>query len=242
MKQTGDPSDNSSEATRMGFGIRGVFRGSPNPSAVTLAPCPFVPSVVSLFFRQELWLRRYRAGKFTVKLSILLALLTASACRRDDQSEPPGHAPAPVPTAIPPPESVPTPTTGSTTDPAEVFRRAFWRHPTDADHILHAERRVNPDDNSWQWFIQLHPSPELLAALRDPDTLGLSALPPGQTPRSWTIPSEPPPAWFPAHDSLADETFEIRRGPASGLTTLYRAHDNTLFATDHGTGFAQPVR
>ncbi|MCC5844441.1 MAG: hypothetical protein JJU05_09335 [Verrucomicrobia bacterium] len=147
-----------------------------------------------------------------------------------------------MPTAIPPPKPVPTPTTGSTTDPEEVFRRAFWRLPTSADHILHAERRVNPDDNSWQWFIQLHPGPELLAALRDPETLGLQVLSPSETPPTWTITSAPPPTWFPTHESLTHKTFEIHHAPASGLTTLYRETGNILFATDHGTGFAPPVR
>ena len=45
------------------------------------------------------------------------------------------------------------------------------------------------------------------------------------------------------HDALRDPNhFEIHQSPASGLTLLYRATDNTLYATDQGTSFAPPVR
>jgi hypothetical protein len=37
----------------MGCGNRGVYRGSPNPSADMLAPCFSVPSVVFFFFRKS---------------------------------------------------------------------------------------------------------------------------------------------------------------------------------------------
>ncbi|MFH1497021.1 MAG: hypothetical protein ABII82_04265 [Verrucomicrobiota bacterium] len=170
--------------------------------------------------------------KSVVKSSVLLAFLSVAllpACRRDARHENPDTQPASV---------VPTPTTASTSDHAEVFRRAVWRQPTSADRILQAERRIHPDDNSWAWFIQLHPGPELLAALRDPETFGLLALPPGIIPDPWPA----APAWFPTHDSLDADDFEIRQSPASGLTVLYRASGNLLFATDHGAGFKPPVR
>lgn len=155
---------------------------------------------------------------------------------------------APVAVNAPPEQSapqaapIPPPTTTSTTDPAEVFRRAFWRQPTSADQILQAERRVDPANDSWQWFIQLHPSPEILAALRNPENLGLRTLPTDEDPRPWPITPVAPPAWFPAVESLDPEHFKICQSPSTGLTILYREADNMLFSTDHGAGFAPPVR
>lgn len=170
---------------------------------------------------------------------LLLALLTITACSPNDRNEDPN---TPPPSEESAPAPLPAPTSASTTDPAEVFRRAFWRQPTAADRILHAERRVNPEDASWQWFLQLNPSPELLTALRDPENLGLRALAPGETPRPWPTTPEPSPDWFPSVESLDPKTFEIHQSPVTGLTLLYRATDNTLFATDHGTALAPPVR
>ena len=182
-----------------------------------------------------------------VKNSVLftLAVLLLPACRRDVRNENPDTPPAPEVASVTPA----APSTTSTADHAEVFRRAFWRQPTAADRILHAERRIHPaptDDasagESWRWFIQLHPSPELLAALRDPDNLNLLALPPGIAPRSWPITPDSPPAWFPRHDSIDPAELEILQSPSSGLTVLYHAVDDVLSATDHGAGFAPPVR
>lgn len=181
-----------------------------------------------------------RKRPFLLAAAALAAVIIAIAMWPRAPHTPPAEAEALL--TAPEPSPTPAPTTVSTSDHAEVFRRAFWRTPTAADRILHAERRVNPDDQSWQWFIQLHPSNELLSSLRDPHNLGLLALPPGEAPRPWPTAPEPPPDWFPAHDSLVADNFEIRQSPASGLTLLYRAHDNTLFATDHGSGFTPPVR
>lgn len=186
-------------------------------------------SAPSVFIRAHPCAERSDIRKSAVKNSVLLALLAVAllpACRREPRNE----------NSDTPPQSViAAPTTTSTTEHAEVFRRAFWRQPTSADRILNAERRVDPDDNSWQWFIQLHPGPELLAALRDPDGLGLLPVPPGITPAPWPA----APAWFPA---VTPAGFEVRQSPASALTVLYHQGDNLLFATDHGAGFAPPVR
>ena len=132
--------------------------------------------------------------------------------------------------------------------PEEIFRRAFWRQPTAQDRILHAERREmtiatthtnagSRDVQSWQWFLALHPGADLLRTLRDPDTFGLV---PTATPRSWSGPApEPLPDWFP---SASAPGFEILQAPAGRLTLLYRAADNTLFATDAGAGFTPAVK
>jgi len=120
--------------------------------------------------------------------------------------------------------------------PAEIFRRAFWRQPTPADRIVHAERREWKDAadavQRWQWFLQVEPGPALLAALRDPAVFGLA---PVAAPRR-----EPSalPAWFPAAPRAGDE---ILQSPAGGLTIFYREADHMLFATDSGRGFAPPA-
>lgn len=149
-------------------------------------------------------------------------MLSVSACRPEARNDRPSP---------PPPPTIPT--TASTNDHAEVFRRAFWRQPTSADHILQAERHIDPADGSWRWFIQLHPSPELLAALRDPEFLGLL---PGEAP----ILSTRHPAWFPPAAALPD--FEVLQAPTTALTIFYRAADNLLIATDEGQAFAPPAK
>jgi hypothetical protein len=127
--------------------------------------------------------------------------------------------------------------------PEEIFRRAFWRQPAAADRILRAERfEWKAGDGSlarWQWFLELKPGPELLGRLVDPENFGLEKVAPGTAPRSWMMESAPPPPWFPRPDAASG--FEVRQNPAGGFTLLYRADDNTLFATDSGQGFAAPA-
>lgn len=182
-----------------------------------------------------------------VALAVALALC---ACRPSAPEA--NEATRPVPetssdagsTAVP--NAPPSPLLTANPDAPEIFRRAFWRRPGAQDRIIHAERRETHSSSSarssalakverWQWFLAVHPSTELLAALRDPNTFGLA---PVTTPRPW--PDEPsPPGWFPAADSLAG--FEILQATDGGLTVLFRASDNLLYATDSGKGFAAPV-
>jgi hypothetical protein len=127
------------------------------------------------------------------------------------------------------------------TDDARVFRQAFWRHPGKDDKILRAERRHWRDEESestvhrWQWFITLRPSPELLDYLRSPENFGLRA---EASPRAWSDHSTLLPHWFP---ETAGAEFHVLQSPSSGLTLLYRARDNLLYATDQGSGFAPAV-
>ena len=127
--------------------------------------------------------------------------------------------------------------------PEQVFRRAFWRQPSAEDRIVQAERVETPlltavtnsgsrDVQNWRWAIAVHPGPELLAALRDPETFGLL---PAREPRPWTE----TPEWFPA---TAATGFEVLQASAGRLTVLYRAADNLLYAADAGSGFAPPAR
>ena len=151
---------------------------------------------------------------------------------------------APPPTAAerPPPDSSLGPASGLSTE--DIFRRAFWRHPTPADHILHAERREagsagNAGPDAWQWFLVLHPGPDLLAALRNPETFGLTPARDKNAPRTVVPDLPPPPAWFVA---VGSADFEVLQASTGGLTVFYRATDNLLYATDHGQGFAAPAR
>ncbi len=149
-------------------------------------------------------------------------------------------APSPSANASSPSTSTPAPAAPAFA-PEDVFRRAFWRQPTKADQILHAERRETPDHAPgeiarWQWFVVVKPSPELLQTLRNPETFGLL---PTRTPRLANS-AEPAPAWFP--DLATASGGELRQTPSGGLTTYYVATTNTLYATDTGQGFASAIK
>lgn len=78
------------------------------------------------------------------------------------------------------------------TDPAEVFKKAFWKRPLPADRILHAERREWIDEDAvsrWEWYIEVEPSPEIVRYLRDENAFRLKKA------DSIEIPPDAP-AWF----------------------------------------------
>lgn len=169
--------------------------------------------------------------RFALSVTLIIAVILAVI----HVSRPTPHQPTPIPT-------VAGETVAVTTEPAEIFRRAFWRQPARTDQILRAERREwidaasAPAVSRWQWFIALHPSPELLRDLRNPETFGLAPVAADTPARPWiNATSAPLPAWFPAS---TDGSFEILQSPSAGLSLLYRARDNTLYATDQGGGFA----
>jgi hypothetical protein len=148
----------------------------------------------------------------------------------------PGEAPAQEPVLLTAPGEVVV----VETDAAAVFRRAFWRHPSEADLIQHAERREWSVQQSegllrWQWFLQLSPGPELLDVLRKEGAFGLSL---SAAPRAWSSLATPP-HWFPSRDAI--EGHEVYQAPQGGMTLLYLAKENLLFATDEGHGMAAPV-
>jgi hypothetical protein len=126
------------------------------------------------------------------------------------------------------------------TDAAEVFRRAFWRHPTDQDIIKNGERREWSETGDqqlrrWQWFIQVSPGPELLDILQDEASFGLTR---SDAPRPWASLATPP-QWFPQRDAIAG--YQIYQSPRGGLTVFHLPEENLLFATDEGHGMASPV-
>ncbi|MDP1580665.1 MAG: hypothetical protein Q8M02_10320 [Candidatus Didemnitutus sp.] len=147
------------------------------------------------------------------------------------------HSPAAAPTTLVIHEA-PGKTIVVSQAPAEIFRRAFWRHPTATDHIIHAERREWIDQGNvqrWQWFLQLSPSAELLTALRDGESFGLLRVIASRNAAVAVV----TPDWFASATAIAAD--EVYQSPAGGLTIYYRAGDHMLFATDAGAGFAPPA-
>jgi hypothetical protein len=118
-----------------------------------------------------------------------------------------------------------------TRDPTDIFQRAFWRHPTEADHILHAERHEWENETGlqrWAWYIVLQPSPELITHLRQTNPFQLQA---NSVPLSG-LPATPD--WFqPPSDSE-----HLSR---TDLHLLFTPGDQLLYATASGQGFMPPV-
>jgi hypothetical protein len=121
----------------------------------------------------------------------------------------------------------PRPTT-TNTNPTEVFQRAFWKHPSPADQILHAERREwagGEGVKRWQWFIVVEASPELMKHLRQDNAFGL-------------IPAESlgivenPPEWF------TPPPADVFRAPNGNLRLAFSKTKPLLYAMDMGGGFA----
>ena len=125
----------------------------------------------------------------------------------------------------------------TSTDPALVFQKAFWRRPDSDDKILHAERREwsgqGKDVREWQWFLAVNPSPNLAEWLKT---------------NPFSLPvfndlykyegSAPKPDWFP--NDFAG--FEIHKAPQGRFVLLFSAEKNLLYAMDSGAGFAPPTR
>jgi len=120
------------------------------------------------------------------------------------------------------------PPTTTNTDPTEVFQKAFWKRPTAADRILHAERREWEDADGvskWQWCIEVEPSPALLKHLREDNAFGLLA--------GNRIPWEAPADWFPK----SADGFTVMQSVNGSMTLLFGASGDRLYATSAGGGF-----
>jgi hypothetical protein len=118
--------------------------------------------------------------------------------------------------------------TKTVTDPAEIFKRAFWRRPGNDDQILHAERHEWSNAEGvqrWQWFIVVKASPELINDLRDDNAFGL-------VPGSPIFSNPEAPDWF----EFKPEKFSIFQSPQSRMRLMFSKTDNTLYATDSGRG------
>lgn len=117
------------------------------------------------------------------------------------------------------------------TDPVDVFRRAFWRHPAGDDQILNAERREWSGEGGvrkWQWFIAVRPGSQLLEWLeKNPFSMKLSTSP---------VQIEFPPVWYPQ----STENFQVFVNPEGGFILMLSADRKRLYATDSGLGFTAP--
>lgn len=114
------------------------------------------------------------------------------------------------------------------TNPAEVFRRAFWKRPAAEDKIVHAERREWKDAGGvtkWEWCIEVQPSPALVKHLRDDNAFGLLA---GGN-AAWKSPAD----WFPK----SADGFTVMQSVSGSMTLLISHSEGRLYATDSGGGF-----
>lgn len=142
--------------------------------------------------------------------------------RRDPPSQPQKS------TSPEPQESTSPFVSSEVTSGNEVFQRAFWKYPTDEDKILHAEREEWSDNDGvakWQWFIAVKPSSQLIAYLWKGNAFGLV---PAQTAEI-----DHPPKWFPNSATGC----EVRRSATGKMILLWNKSENTLYATDRGSGF-----
>lgn len=116
-----------------------------------------------------------------------------------------------------------------TVDPVAVFQRAFWKRPTEADRILNAERREWQDEGAvsrWQWFLEVEPSPALVAYLREDNAFRLSTKKPSKIPRD-------APKWF-IRDFQGAHVMVARQG---GMQLIFMPGNSKLYAMDSGGGF-----
>jgi hypothetical protein len=117
------------------------------------------------------------------------------------------------------------------TDPALVFKKAFWRQPSSEDKILHAERREwSADDGvrKWQWFIIVTPGPQLVEWLAtNPFSLASTSSPAA---------IHNPPTWFPKPTT----DFQIHQNPEGHFILMFSRDGKHLYATDSGHGFTPP--
>ncbi len=130
----------------------------------------------------------------------------------------------------------PGPPSAVTKDGADVFRRAFWRHPTENDTILHAERSEWSDADGvqrWQWFIVVDPSPEFASYLLEQNPFSLNK-PVG----SATMPSIRVPDWFPK----SEESLDVWQSAGGGMLIMNDLDSGRLYATSKGHGFAKAVK
>jgi hypothetical protein len=154
-----------------------------------------------------------------IMAAALIAALSwhfASSENHSDRSDPSDLSDASHPAAL-------------ATDPATVFQKAFWKRPSNDDHILQAERREWKDASGiskWQWFITVEPSKALLDHLITQNAFSL-------TPAKNTKITPEAPKWFPGSKA----SFEAFTNASGTFTVFWDKARNLLHATDSGRGF-----
>ena len=154
----------------------------------------------------------------------LLAAIGWLAWRAVDAGRPAAVDSAPIAWKSAPP-------TLTLNDAEEIFKKAFWRRPSPADQIQHAERYEWRDADGlerWQWFLVVKASPELIQYLRDDNAFGL-------VPASAAPVISEAPAWF----RFKPDDFAVLQASQAGMRLMFSKSDNTLYATDSGRGFTK---
>lgn len=114
-------------------------------------------------------------------------------------------------------------------DNSEVFRRAFWRHPSPSDEILQAERREWSDESEvqrWDWFIAVDASDAFAAHLLKKNPFQLKSIPKVQT-------FSEVPTWFPETSKL----FQMYQSRDGKMIVLFNPKTQRLYAKSSGYGF-----
>ena len=171
--------------------------------------------------------RKIALGGLGVAAVLVLGWLTVSRLSPRAPAAAPAAAPV-KPSAIAWRQEAPSTTV---TDAEEIFKRAFWRRPSEEDQILHAERHEWSDEEGlqrWQWFLVVKASPKLIKDLRDDNAFGL-------TPGSSGPLSPEAPVWF----VFKPDDFSTFQSSQTGLRLMFSKVDNTLYATDSGRGFTK---
>lgn len=117
-------------------------------------------------------------------------------------------------------------------DGEAIFKKAFWRRPSETDQILHAERHEWSDEegvNRWQWFLVVDASPELIQYLREENTFGL-------VPGEYQAVDQRP-NWF--HFGIENTT--TLRSNRAGMQLVFDDTSNRLYATSSGLGFRKGI-
>lgn len=125
-------------------------------------------------------------------------------------------------------QSVDLPTSTST-DPTEIFQKAFWKRPATDDKILHAERREWSDAagvRKWQWFLVVEPAPALVKHLREDNAFSL-------VPAITVSAIKEAPAWF----AFDRGDVEILQAPNGNMRLFFSKTKRLVHATGSGGGF-----
>ncbi len=117
------------------------------------------------------------------------------------------------------------------TEAKEIFQRAFWQRPSEADKLLNGERRewANAEDGvrKWQWFLAVEPSPTLVAELKQKFSLTPAAF----DPKGYAD----APEWF--RSSLRQSATVWSSGDG-GLEVIVSPDQKQMLAFGMGHGFA----
>jgi hypothetical protein len=127
------------------------------------------------------------------------------------------------------PAPAPAPPTRTYADPVDVFQKAFWKRPAEADKILHAERREWADGDGikkWEWFLAVEPSLALMKHLKEDNAFSLAPSP------TIAAAAHSPP-WF----RYQPEDFETLGSTQRGMALMFGKSKNMLYATSSGGGF-----